>query len=121
MNRRLKTIVRQATTSWTEIPIRNAPLRLKIKRIRAELIAGSATQIAISVREVSDPTYAIDTPLEFNILGPSPIDSREDIYIETKPYPKNNSIKGNLYIAARTNTDDTDNDVKVYLDIEALP
>lgn len=90
------------TNVWTEQELKGLPEKFIIYRVRAVVDSGPATQVALSVRYVSNPTTILDIPLEYT-LGSVPLDSGEEILIIPRRISKVLSQQS-LFIAVRTNS-----------------
>lgn len=115
-------------TSWSEYEVTKVPKEFKIKRARAEIIDGSligkapapsvGTQVALAVREKSNPDYEIDVALEYSLTN-TPLDSREDIFFLSQSVDSLNSSLGSVFLAVKCDSG-SDNTVQVSLDIEVV-
>ncbi len=109
--RHRKRIEISCSTSWVESE-QTLPNSFIIKRVRA--IADSpGTQVALSIRELSEPTSLLDIPLEYS-LGDSPIDSEENILVRASRVGSN--LQGKIWVAAKANTSCI---VKITIEYEA--
>jgi len=110
---RLSATISNVGTSWTEAQVDQIPDKIKIIRVRAHVVSGTGTQVALSVREQPESTQAQDTVLEYS-LTPEPLDSSEEILAFAKK--ARHSATGSLYILVKCNT--AGNEVVVKMDYE---
>jgi hypothetical protein len=97
----------------------NAPIRGWIRRVRADITAGTGTPtVALEVRENSGGTGSFGKTLVYS-LSANPLDEQEDpgIFYEIPAGPGNPKA-GTLFIAVATNHATADHVVTVQIDIE---
>ena len=104
-------------TGWIQTSIA-APIRGKIRRVRASVSAGTAiNQVKLEIRETSGGTV-LNVPLAY-ALGTQPLDSAEDVLYSVASTGDVPSM-GVLYIAVAVDNATTDHVVTVSLDIDVL-
>ena len=104
-------------TGWIQTSI-VAPIRGKIRRVRASVSAGTAiNQVKLEIRETSGGTV-LNVPLAY-ALGTQPLDSAEDVLYSVASTGDVPSM-GVLYIAVAVDNATTDHVVTVSLDIDVL-
>lgn len=111
---RLTKTLTSVGTAFVEDSI-NCPLRFYITRVRAEVIEGNATQVAVSIRESYHPTNDIGVTIEYD-LTTDPLDSGEYVFFKSSSVDDTNELLGVIYFAAKCDT--ADNTVLISLDIE---
>lgn len=102
-------------TDWVEQELPNLPPILVIKRVRAEIQSGTGTEVAVSLREKSNPSSVLDIALEYS-LTTSPLDSGEDLYLWSSNTFKNSSNK-KAFVAVKVDSG-SDTVVKVRIEYE---
>jgi hypothetical protein len=106
-------VVENVGTNWVEVSILNVPDRIKVVRVRAEILQGAGTSVALSLRERSEPTSVLDIAIEYSLTA-SPLDRPESIWLF--PHKKTHSAAGTVYVAVKA--DSGTNSIRVKFDYE---
>lgn len=100
---RIRFTVEDVGTEWVEVEIVDQPLQFYITRVRAIILSGSGTQVALQVREASEPSSTNDIPIEYALA--SDWDSLEPFLgIESVPNPSLESATGKMWIAVKVDS-----------------
>jgi hypothetical protein len=111
MPSRKKITISNVGTSWTEVSEVGFPDKFVITRVRAEIRSGTGTQVALSIRQKTNPVNQEDIILEYDLV--TTLDYLEDaLAIMSK---RRDRDLGTLYIAAMCDVGTT-NEVVITLE-----
>ena len=97
---RIRMTFNNVGTTWVEQEIDGVPARFYITRVRAEISSGIGTQVALSIREQSDPDSALDVPLQYGLTD-NPLDSAENEFAQANRTSNRTLNTGKMWVAVR--------------------
>lgn len=115
MKSRKSVLIRSVGTSFTELESPGWPDRFIILRVVAELLSGSGTEVAVSIRQRSNPTQLEDTVLEYDLTTDLDDEIRNGALCQ--PRKRKDTDIGSLYVAAKADSG-SNNVVRITLEFE---
>lgn len=113
MSSRKSVTVGSVTTSWTEVQVLGFPDKFIITRAKAELISGSGTMVALSIRQRSAPTLTEDIALEYDLASDIDDEIRNGVLV--MPVKRRDTDIASIYVACKSDSGTT-NKVRVTLE-----
>ena len=102
-------------TGFSEISLTGAPVKGRIRRVRADITAGSGTTVGAKAL-ISSGGSGFDVIVGYALTA-DPLDSEENLYYSLTG-TSTDQITGTLYLAVQVNSG-SDTTVQVSVDIEA--
>ena len=102
-------------TAFSEVSLTGAPVKGRIRRVRADITAGTGATVSAEARTTASGT-GFDVIVAYS-LTTDPLDSEESLYY-TLTGTSTDQITGTLYLAVKVDAG-SDSTVQVSVDIEA--